>query len=64
MQGCGGQSIQLAAEWHAITIPFADLTQPSWADPANFEPASAFRISFWAERGDFDFWLDEIRLYR
>ena len=59
-----GRSVPLAAEWQAITIPFTELSQPGWASPAAWEPANALRISFWAERGDFDIWLDEIRFYR
>jgi hypothetical protein len=59
-----GFSVPLTSEWEAISVPFTDLTQPGWASPATWEPADALRISFWAERGDFDFWLDDIRLYR
>lgn len=56
-----GSSVQLSDGWREFVIPFADFTQPDWADVAVFEPATALRLSFWAERSNFDFWVDDVR---
>ena len=58
-----GSSVLIDTEWRSVDVPFAELTQPRWAEAAAFEPAHALRISLWAERGDFDFWLDDLRFY-
>ena len=59
-----GSSIQVDTEWRSIDVPFEALAQPSWADAAAFDPARALRISLWAERGDFEFWVDDLRFYQ
>jgi len=58
-----GKSLQLASDWQSLDLPFDELMQPNWASPAPLDPSQALRISFWAERGDFDFWVDDLRLY-
>ncbi len=57
-----GASVQLTPEWRALSLRFDELAQPAWADPADFDPSTALRLSFWAEGADFDFWVDDIRL--
>lgn len=56
-----GTSVELSQDWQNITFPLASLSQPDWATPTPFEPASSLRLSFWAESADFDFWIDDIR---
>jgi hypothetical protein len=65
-QACSdyGVSLELTAEWQSVDVPLDELTQPEWASAAPLELSQALRISFWAERGDFDFWLDDLRFYR
>ena len=57
-----GTSVELSEDWQDITVALASLSQPDWATPTGFEPASSLRLSFWAESADFDIWLDDIRL--
>lgn len=59
-----GKSLKLEASWQSLDVPFDELTQPDWASSAPLELGQALRISFWAERGDFDFWVDDLRLYQ
>ena len=56
-----GASVQLTSEWRELSLAFADLAQPDWADVAPFGPETTLRLSFWAEGSDFDFWVDDIR---
>jgi hypothetical protein len=59
-----GKSLALTAEWQSLDVPFEELAQPDWASAASLELELALRISFWAERGDFDFWVDDLRFYQ
>lgn len=59
-----GKSLELTSDWQSQDVSFAELEQPAWATPAPLELESALRVSFWAERGDFEFWVDDLRFYR
>ena len=52
-------------EWRLAAFrAWQKMTQPDWASPAALELEHALRISFWAERGDFEFWVDDLRFYQ
>lgn len=59
-----GKSLLLDAEWQSVDVPFEQLAQPDWANAAPLELAKALRISFWAEREDFEFGVDDLQFYR
>lgn len=58
-----GIRISLTRDWSEVDARFDALTQPSWATPADFNPALGLRLSFWSESEDFDFWIDLVRFY-
>lgn len=58
-----GKSLELTSDWQSLDVSFAELEQPAWATPAPLELENALRISFWAEGGELDFWLDDLRFY-
>jgi hypothetical protein len=59
-----GKSFELGPDWRSVDIAFAELEQPAWASPAGLNLAESLRISLWAERADFDFWVDDLRFYQ
>jgi hypothetical protein len=59
-----GRVVELSSDWQQVSIAFEQLSQPTWASPADWDPTRALRVSFWADEGDFDFWVDDIDLYR
>jgi len=59
-----GKSLELGPDWQSVDIAFAELEQPAWASPAELNLAESLRISLWAERADFDFWVDDLRFYQ
>ncbi len=58
-----GTTLELEPDWRELDVAFEALTQPDWATPAELDLSRALRLSFWAERDAFDFWIDEVRLY-
>jgi hypothetical protein len=58
-----GVSVALSSDWSGVEARFDTLTQPSWATPEEFAPASGLRVSFWSESEDFDFWIDDVQFY-
>jgi hypothetical protein len=58
-----GKAIELSDDWQSMKLHFDALAQPEWADRATWEPERLVRLSFWAEQGDFDIWLDDLRFY-
>jgi hypothetical protein len=59
-----GTSLKLEPDWQSLDLPFDQLAQPDWASPAALDLERALRVSFWAERSDFDFWVDDLWFYR
>lgn len=58
-----GVELELDGDWRDVEVPFEQLTQPDWATPAELDTTRALRLSFWAEKDRFDFWLDDLRFY-
>ncbi|HYP89822.1 MAG TPA: hypothetical protein VEQ59_16755 [Polyangiaceae bacterium] len=59
-----GKVVELSSDWQRIDVAFSELSQPSWATTADWDPTRALRVSFWADGADFDFWIDELELHR
>ena len=69
---CGGfyKDIEVYQDlWTSAEVPFADLVQPAWAEPATFDPATIMGIEFriepvsGAEHSIFDVSVDDLRFY-
>ena len=58
-----GATFELGDDWQQVDVSFEALTQPDWATPSVLDLSRALRLSFWAEQDDFDFWIDDVRLY-
>ncbi len=58
-----GRVLELDRDWQDVEVPFSGLTQPDWATPGALDLTRALRLSFWAEKEGFDFWLDDVRFY-
>jgi hypothetical protein len=58
-----GASIELAPAWSVYELRFSDLSQPDWASPRRYDPASLLRLSLWAEQADFELWLDRVSFF-
>ena len=59
-----GQVVELSSDFRRIDVAFSELSQPSWATTADWDPTRALRVSFWADGADFDFWVDDFSFYR
>jgi hypothetical protein len=68
--GCFGHfasTIQLEPAYREFTIPFADLAQPSWAQPAQLSLAGVISFNLVAKAApgapvDIDLWVDRLAL--
>ncbi len=58
-----GLDVTLSDGWSKVRIPFDAIQLPVWASPAPWKPEDVVRLSFWVERGDFDFWIDDVAFY-
>jgi hypothetical protein len=58
-----GAVVSLGDSFRPYELRFDELLQPPWAAPGEWEPARLVRLSFWAEEGDLDLWLDEVRFF-
>lgn len=58
-----GRALVLTEDWQRFELDFDSLSQPDWAAGAEWEPQRLLRMSFWAEQGDFDIWLDDLSFY-
>lgn len=62
----------LSDEWQLFKIPFCELRQEGWGQPAPFFPSHILALSWSAKQqpGDatpvscFDFWIDDVAFYR
>lgn len=65
--GCDkfGIAIQLSPNWTFHTLAFDELRQKGWGKQAPFFDVWGIRSMAWQfERGTWDIWIDDVRLYR
>lgn len=65
--GCDkfGTALQLGPDWKFYAIPFDELRQKGWGKRAPYFDRWGLRsLSFQFERGVWDLWIDDVRLYR
>lgn len=61
-----GRDVRLTDEWTEITAPFFEMQQePYWGEPRpEIVSTHVYQVQFQVkERGPFDIWVDEVRLY-
>ncbi|HKO51512.1 MAG TPA: hypothetical protein VJV79_27575 [Polyangiaceae bacterium] len=58
-----GLPVDLPIDWTEVTVSFADLTQPGWASTAPWNAEAIVRLTLWVQRGDFEFWIDDLEFY-
>jgi hypothetical protein len=65
--GCDkfGIAIQLGPDWQFYTLAFDELRQKGWGKQAPYFDVWGIRsMAFQFERGTWDLWIDDVRLYR